>query len=310
MSSCPTKHLMYSFPWRKNSCAIDSVGACLQMLYTSNLNTEGKEIFGEYCPDLCELFTDLTSGLLATFKAKERLEQLLGDRLWTNQNAFWKFRNHNYEDIDKAFQLYQIRPPTISSSSLPADEHSNIFTASITIADVCRTSGCSAYSVANYEHRILEYMYFPIRSQHSEQLCQLQNCVAATHGPGYCQLCLKPKEIQINQFSGPLLLAMNIYACSNRTNPNPNVPYAPEELHLADTAYALSACIYGDGSHFVALVRDFASNRLLFCDGMTNNAKFVEYKGSAGKFPLSHMKKRLEKAYFVRSEYANFANKR
>ena len=43
---------------------------------------------------------------------------------------------------------------------------------------------------------------------------------------------------------------------------------------------------------------------------MTNNAKFVEYKGSAGKFPLNHMKKRLEKAYFVRSEYANFANKR
>ena len=104
---------------------------------------------------------------------------------------------------------------------------------------------------------------------------------------------MSEKEIQINQFSGPLLLAMNIYACSNRTNPNPNVPYAPEELHLADTAYALSACIYGDGGHFVALVRDFTSNRLLFCDGMTNNAKFVEYKGSAGKFPLNHMKKRL-----------------
>ena len=89
---------------------------------------------------------------------------------------------------------------------------------------------------------------------------------------------------------------MNIYACSNRTNPAPNVPYAPEELRLADATYALSACIYGDGGHFVELVaRDFTSNRLLlFCDGMTNNnAKFVEYKGSAGKFPLNHMKKRL-----------------
>ncbi len=105
---------------------------------------------------------------------------------------------------------------------------------------------------------------------------------------------------------------MNIYACSNRTNPAPNVPYAPKELRLADTTYALSACIYGDGTHFVELVvRDFTSNRLLFCDGMTNNAKFVEYKGSAGNtFPLNHMKKRLEKAYFVRSNYANFANKK
>ena len=69
------------------------------------------------------------------------------------------------------------------------------------------------------------------------------------------------------------LLAINIYACSNRTNPAPNVPYAPEELRLADATYALSACIYGDGGHFVELVvRDFTSNRLLFCDGMTNNA--------------------------------------
>ena len=31
------------------------------------------------------------------------------------------------------------------------------------------------------------------------------------------------------------------------------VSYAPEELHLADTTYALSACIYGDGGHFVKL---------------------------------------------------------
>ncbi len=82
-------------------------------------------------------------------------------------------------------------------------------------------------------------------------------------------------------------------------------------MRLADTTYyALSACIYGDGGHFVELaevVRDFTSNRLLFCDGMTNNAK---YKGSAGKFPLNHMKQRLEKAYFVRSKYANLANKK
>ena len=87
----------------------------------------------------------------------------------------------------------------------------------------------------------------------------------------------------------------------------------PEELHLADTTYALFACIYGGDSHFVSLVvRDFTSNRLLKCDGMNNNnAQFVEYnKGSAGKFPLSLMGKRLEKAYFVRSEYANLTNKR
>ena len=134
--------------------------------------------------------------------------------------------------------------------------------------------------------------------------------MAATHSAGHCQLCLKKRKIEIDQFSGPLVLAVNIYAASNRTNPDPYVPYAPEELRLAHTTYALSSCVYGDGSHFVALVRDFTSNRLLFCDGMTNNAQFVEYKGSAGKFPLMLMRKRLEKSYFVQSQYANIKEKR
>ncbi len=81
----------------------------------------------------------------------------MGDRLWTNQKAFWKFRKHDYEDIERALQLYRIRPPT--SLSLPTHEPSNVFTASITIAEVCSTSGCcSAHSVKNFQQQLLEYM--------------------------------------------------------------------------------------------------------------------------------------------------------
>jgi hypothetical protein len=106
---------------------------------------------------------------------------------------------------------------------------------------------------------------------------------------------------QCGQFSGTLVLAVNIYAASNRTNPDPYVPYAPEELRLAHTTYALSSCVCGDGSHFVALVRDFTSNRLLFCDGMTNNAQFVDYKGSAGKFPLMLMRNKETRKVLLRA---------
>ena len=55
--------------------------------------------------------------------------------------------------------------------------------------------------------------------------------------------------------------------------------------------------------HFVSIVRDFSSDRLLFCDGMLNNAQFTEYKASAGKFPMAKEKMMLYRAYFVRSEY-------
>ena len=58
---------------------------------------------------------------------------------------------------------------------------------------------------------------------------------------------------------------------------------------------------YTNGSHFVSIVRDFSTDRLFFCDGMT---QFVEFKASAGKFPITISRKRLVKAYLVRSEYA------
>ena len=52
----------------------------------------------------------LSDGSISTFKAKESLENLLGDRLWPNQLSFWKFRQHQ---CGKRISLYQIRPPTL-----------------------------------------------------------------------------------------------------------------------------------------------------------------------------------------------------
>jgi hypothetical protein len=60
------------------------------------------------------------------------------------------------------------------------------------------------------------------------------------------------------------------------------------------TPRTLSACIYGEGSHFVTIVRDFSNNRLLYCDGMENNAQFVEYKATTGGlFPVTISRKSL-----------------
>lgn len=149
---------MYSFPWRKNSCAIDSVGSILQMIH-KNLNAAGKAIMDQYCPDLCQLFTNLSNGSMPTHKAKESLEQLLGDRLWTNQTSFWKFRNHSYEDVDVALKLYRIHPPSSLSAvnNLPANENNvSLFTTSVTVADVCSTKDCNAQGVQNFQQEIID----------------------------------------------------------------------------------------------------------------------------------------------------------
>ena len=66
----------------------------------------------------------------------------------------------------------------------------------------------------------------------------------------------------------------------------------PDQIQLGDTNYTLSACIYGDGGHFISMVRDFSTNRLFLCDdGMVNNAQFVEVKSTATMFPGTFSKK-------------------
>ena len=113
------------------------------------------------------------------------------------------------------------------------------------------------------------------------------------------------KKSEIGSFSGPLILATHVYYAVRDMQLLCVLPV--DIFHLRDITpyYTPSACIYGDGSHFVSIVRDFSTDRLFFCDGMTNNAQFVEYKASAGKFPITISRKRLViKAYLVRSEYA------
>ena len=135
---------------------------------------------------------------------------------------------------------------------------------------------------------------------------RLQNCLLGIRSPGYCQRCLHIKTTEIDQFSGALIIPMKVYAVNHRkdTSNTPFLQSVPEQVQLGDTAYTLSACIfYGDGSHFVSIVRDFSTKRLLFCDGMMNNAQFIDYKASSGAFPLILLRKELQFAYFVRSEY-------
>ena len=73
---------------------------------------------------------------------------------------------YQLKSIEKALQLYRIRPPT--SSFLQTDENNNVFTASITIAEYCSTSGCSAHSFKKLQQQILE--------------CMMSSCTLPTFG--------------------------------------------------------------------------------------------------------------------------------
>ena len=265
----------------------------------------------QYCPDLCQLFTNLSDGSLPTFKAKESLETLLGDRLWTNQCSFWKFRQHQFEDVIEAFRLYRIRPP---SSCLAADDllpvggdnNFSVFTSKLMVTDICRTLNCKSNGIRNSSNEELDNLLLPVYLAKEGRECQLEKCILATRSPGRCQTCLNNMISEIDLFSGALVIPIHVFVVQGKKSATfTPLESIPEQLQLGDTAYTLSACIYGEGSHFVSIVRDFSTDRLFFCDGMTNNAQFVEYKATTGTFPVKISRKSIQMAYFIRSEYTN-----
>jgi hypothetical protein len=113
---------------------------------------------------------------MPTFKAKENLEQLLGNRLWTDQKTFWNFRKHNYDNLDAAHLLYRIRPPSLPD--LPVEENTvAFFTSTFITADVCTKENCHAFDLRNSKEEIYDHLYLPIRRQFDAKSSQLQNCL-------------------------------------------------------------------------------------------------------------------------------------
>ena len=96
----------------------------------------------------------------------------------------------------------------------------------------------------------------------------------ATRSPGPCQQFLRLKETEIQLlFSGPLIIPMHGYVISN----DPTNKSVPEQLYCCNFVTLPIYCVFiWEVSHFVSFY---------FYDRMANNAEFVEYKTSTGKFP-------------------------
>ena len=86
-------------------------------------------------------------------------------------------------------------------------------------------------------------------------------------------LRLKETEIQL-LFSGPLIIPMHGYVISNDKTITKSVP---EQLYYNLVTLPMYCVFIWAGFSFCVI--------LLCCDRMANNAEFVEYKTSSGKFP-------------------------
>ena len=291
----------YSFPWRGNSCALDSVGSCLQMIF-DNLTSKGKDIMEEYCPDLCDVFRRLSNGSITTFKAKEVLESLLVERLQTDQNTFQKIGQHKFLLIDLAYQLYLIRPPSLAAVSIQADTNvPSTFTSTFRVKLLCRNN-CNT----GLKQEFLDNFSTCIRANIASSKTFSDLCIRSSRLPNLdkCQECGNIcHNAEYSQVQGALIIRIldfqTFHTVSTLSKP------VPDQIQLGETSYTLFACIYGNRLHFVSMVRDFSNNRIFFHDGMANNAQFVER--SLDTFPgeLSD-NMNLDSAFYVRSDYVTY----
>ena len=298
-------NLRFSFPWRKNSCAIDSVGSSLQMLY-SNLNMDGKKIMEQFCPDLCQLFGRLSEGTISTFTAKEALENHLGERLRTNQNLFMKFRQHQFASVVAAFDLYRIRLPSFPELQTVCNDVPMMFASTFTITEGC-PGKCNGATERTKHNVSYNEFFVPIFAE-NEPVPLLERCVRGNRGASYCTVCSRELVATYTQFRGALAVKIDMFK-STRKNKSPLLNDVPDQIKLADTIYTLSGCIYmyENGVHFVSMVRDFTSHRILYCDGMENNAQFVESLST--NFPRELPNKMiLNCSYYVHSKYIAVSN--
>ena len=295
----------YSFPWRKNSCSIDSVGSCLQMIY-SNLSNSGKTIMEEYCPDLCKLFGNLSDGSILTFAAKEALETLLGDRLWTDQNTFSKFSQHLFESVQVAFKLYSTCTTPLLVGSSKRFDNVPMFISTVTVSNICSQS-CNKNVVYSKHESIVDEFGLPLLAKIPSMLTISKSLDSTIYNSSVlCPTCQRKCKTEYSQFQGALVIRIIDY--SHLLRENQLLEILPDEILLADTSYRLSACIYGDNCHFVTMVRDFSTNQVLICDGMSNDAKFIEHNSFIKSFPAKLFEMRVNVTFFVRSDFSKDFN--
>jgi hypothetical protein len=56
------------------------------------------------------------------------------------------------------------------------------------------------------------------------------------------------------------------------------------------------------------MVRDFSTNQVLICDGMSNDAKFIEHNSFIKSFPAKLFEMRVNVTFFVRSDFSKDFN--
>ena len=272
------------------------------MVY-SNLNENGKTIMEQYCPDLCKLFDILSHGTTGNHTAKKILEYLLGERIkiCKDRTLFSKYATHGFEGMENAFKLMGIRLP--SFTDIPTLQNISMFKSSVMVTHKCeKTDHCNKDLIIHTYQETYDVHHGTIIVEDNKSKTMIEKIMNSTVDPlisHNCPTCGFKAKKHYDQFEAPLMIF-----CKSQPNcRGKSRTSLPDTIDVSGFSYTLSGCVYGNGHHFITMARDFGNGRVYICDGMENNAKYVELPQSSPKFPPKFGSMIIDTVFYIRSEY-------
>jgi hypothetical protein len=259
---------------------MDSFGSAMEWIVVTIFNERGRILFKEHYKEPHDLFVALAAGTMGTHKAKLELERILGLTAYNSkdQTNFVSMLKHDFCSTSDVMELfaksisYEESCPGVSTipNSSPCFDW-----------EVQKTNSCLICN--SVTTKVVHPLCFRANMLNVPDNAWWRAALTSSTGPGrVCKTCRKPPSTECEVLKAPAILftlappdacvAKNdIMGHESLAGPQAMLTIGGEVCHLV-------ACIYGNGTHFITLVRkrgEMKRGSFRLCDGMKNDAQFV-----------------------------------
>ena len=253
---------LFGFPWRKNSCPLDTIASGLFFIWSMNFNDVALQTFELHFGELNSIFRGMMTTETNTFQAKILLEELFAKNCEASGVPYLTaIELHSFGDVPSAFNMLF----DTTNRSTP------IFLNSVTSTKTCDL--CSAsYDAERLNFNVFDLDIFSLPNDSQKLEIGFTGSCACSREPFQCRLCNDILVRYHSNYSGPMILYVSPFQTPEVHNPNET---APNSIDIHSSTYHLSCVIYCTSGHFIVMARHAGTNIIYFCDGMHDSAKFI-----------------------------------
>ena len=258
---------IFSVAWRKNSCAIDAIFACLQMVYV-NLSVHSTEIFDNQFNRLTTIIKNLNNGSIDNHESKLLLEYELDQMIGTSNDSFREYRNHNFT---QAIIFSELFAGYINANPIFCTTYNIEYS-----CEKCKTSSSALF---------VDLTLYP-----GVKIAKCKQCDTKTKD-------ISGQSKEIINLPVILIASCNMWVNKSQMHLFVQGAFLLDNYQHFGQEYRLMACVYGDGNHFTCMARK--NKDIYYCDGMVKNAQYVRLN-DYDRFQMKYDGKTVNQGFYIR----------